>query len=121
MNTVMQSGNNNEDTFTKKVVYAIYFMYLASIVLPMLPILGVIFAYIFENDAKGILKSHFQLQIRSFWLAILYFSISAALILVLIGIPLLFICYIWWIIRNVKGLKSLVREEPVAKPKTWLF
>lgn len=111
----------SEDTLTHKITYAIYFMYLSSIVLPMLPILGVIFAYIFENDARDYLKSHYQLQIRTFWIGILYFGISAALIPVVIGIPLIPVCIIWWIIRNVKGLKSLLRNEPISNPKTWLF
>lgn len=115
---------DHEDSLTKKVAYTIYCLYLLSVILPILPILpiiGVIFAYIFENDAKDILKSHFQMQIRSFWLGILYFAISIVLIPVLVGIPLVFICIIWWIIRNAKGLKALIRHEAIANPKTWWF
>lgn len=111
----------NEDSLTQKITYAVYFMYLCSIVLPMLPILGVIFAYVFENDARDTLKSHYQYLIRSFWMAVLYFGLSAALVPFIIGIPLLTICVIWWIIRNVKGLKALLRDEPISNPKTWLF
>ena len=46
----------------------------------------------------------------------MYSGISAALIPLLIGIPLVALCFIWWLhIRNVRGLKSLLREEPVAE------
>lgn len=110
-----------EDSLTRKASYAIYFMYLGSIIIPTLPILGIIFAYIFENDARDFLKSHYQFQIRSFWISILYFGFSAILIPFMIGIPLMALCVIWWMIRNIKGLKSLLRDEPVSNPKTWLF
>jgi uncharacterized membrane protein len=124
MNNITPLNTDREDALTKKIAYAVYVMYLVCVILPVLPILpiiGVVFAYIFENDAKDILKSHFQLQIRSFWIGILYFGISIVLIPVIIGIPMVGICIIWWVIRNVKGLKSLVRNEAIAKPKTWLF
>ena len=111
----------NEDITTRKVAYAVYTMYLAGIVLPMLPILGVIFAYIFENDARDILPSHYQQLIRTFWIGLLYFGLSALFIPILIGFPLLTLSFIWWIIRNVKGVKSLLRNEPISNPRTWLF
>lgn len=110
-----------EDASTTKITYAIYILYLASFVIPILPILAVILAYIFENDAKTYLKSHYQYLIRSFWLGLLYFFIAGFSIIVAIGIILMPLCVIWWIIRIVKGLKSLIHEEAISNPKTWLF
>ncbi len=110
-----------DDKTTKSVAYAIYLMYLFSILLPILPIVGVIFAYVFENDAKVVLKSHYQYLIRTFWIGLLYFAISGILVTVFIGMVLVPICVIWWLIRLAKGLKSLLREQPIANPKTWLF
>lgn len=109
-----------EDLATTKAAYIIYILYMI-ICIPVLPILGVIFAYIFENDAKSILKSHYIYFIRSFWIGLLYFSISALSVILIIGIVLLPLCIIWWLIRTVKGLKSLMRNEPIANPKTWTF
>jgi uncharacterized membrane protein len=109
-----------EDEATIKATYVIYILYML-ICVPALPLLGIIFAYIFENDAKSILKSHYTYLIRSFWIGLLYFSISASLVLLLIGFALLPICIIWWLIRLVKGLKSLMRNEPISNPKTWIF
>ena len=110
-----------EDNATKKVAYGIYICYLASLMVPVLPIIGVIFAYIFENDAKAILKSHYQYLIRSFWIGLLYFTLAGASIMIVVGIILLPLCVIWWLIRLVKGIKSLARNEPIADPKTWWF
>ena len=89
--------------------------------MPVLPIVAVIFAYIFENDAKNILKSHYQYFIRSFWIGMLYFGIAGLSVMVVIGILLVPLCIIWWIIRMTKGLKYLLRDEPVQYAKTWLF
>ncbi len=117
-NTVI---NQVEDPATKKVAYIIYILYLCSLIMPVLPIVAVIFAYIFENDAKETLKSHYQYFIRSFWIGMLYFSIAGLLVMVAIGIILIPLCIIWWIIRMVKGLKSLLRNEPILHPKSWVF
>ena len=38
-----------------------------------------------------------------------------------IGVLLIPLCMIWWLIRAAKGLKSLMRREPIAHPETWLF
>jgi uncharacterized membrane protein len=113
--------NNAEDPAAKKVAYIIYILYLCSLVMPILPIVAVIFAYIFENDAKNILKSHYQYFIRSFWIGMLYFSIAGILVMIAIGILLIPLCVIWWIVRMAKGLKSLLRDEAIVNPKTWIF
>ncbi len=120
-NTISAQTPPDEDPAAKKVAYGIYLLYLSSIVLPMLIIVGIIFAYIFENDAKSILKSHYQYTIRSFWMGIIYFGLSTALISVAVGFVLVPLCVIWWVIRMGRGLKSLLKNEPIANPKTWLF
>lgn len=109
-----------EDLATTRAAFIIYILYMV-ICIPILPVIGVIFAYIFENDAKSILKSHYIYLIRSFWIGLLYFCISALSILLVIGIVLLPLCIIWWLIRMVKGLKSLMRNEAITNPKTWTF
>ena len=114
------SIESTEDSATTKVAYAIYILYMA-ICIPALPVLGILFAYIFENDTRLILKSHYNFLIRTFWIRLLYFSIASLLVLLVIGILLLPLCVIWWFIRLVKGLKSLIRNEPIPNPKTWLF
>lgn len=119
MNTLLQT--NNEDPSTRKVAFAIYIIYLVSFILPILPIVGVVFAYIFENDAKDYLKSHYQYLIRSFWIALLYFSIAGLSMLIVIGVVLIPICMLWWLVRLAKGLKSLLRQQPIESPKTWVF
>ncbi len=113
--------DDQEDPTTHKMAYTIYVLYLATIILPILPVIGVILGYIFENDAKDYLKSHYQYIIRSFWIGILYSLIAGVSIIVAIGFVLLPLCLVWWLIRAAKGLKSLMRKEPITNPETWLF
>ncbi len=120
-NEIIINNTPPEDNAAKTVAYGIYILYLAAIVLPILPIIGIIFAYIFENDAKSLLKSHYQFLIRSFWISILYFGIASLLVIFVIGFVLLPLCFIWWIIRMARGIKSLLRHEPIADPKSLLF
>jgi len=115
------SNTDQEDPATRKMAYTIYVLYLATIVLPILPIIGVIFGYIFENDAKSYLKSHYHYIIRSFWIGILYSLIAGVSRIVVVGIVLIPLCLIWWLIRAAKGLKSLMRNQPISNPETWFF
>ena len=110
-----------DDSATVKITYAIYFLYLASLMIPVLPILAVVLAYIFENDGRTFLKSHYQYLIRSFWIGLLYFFIAGISFIFIIGMILTPLCVIWWIIRIVKGLKSLIHKEPIRNPKAWIF
>lgn len=110
----------SDDMAATKVAYVIYISYFLFCI-PALPVIGVIFAYIFENDAKQYLKSHYQYLIRSFWIGLLYSVIAFALVILVIGIFLMPLLLIWWLIRMVKGMKSLMRNEPVINPTTWLF
>jgi uncharacterized membrane protein len=78
-------------------------------------------AYVFKNDAKTILKPHYQYLIRSFWIGILYTVVSLALCPFGIGIALLILSSIWWIIRMARGLKSLLYNKAIVNPTSWIF
>jgi len=118
MNTYIQIP---EDSSARKVAFAIYILNLISFVLPILMIVSVVFAYIFENDTKDYLKSHYHYLVRSFWIGLLYFSIAGLSLLIVIGVVLIPVCMLWWLIRMAKGLKALLRNEPIPNPNTWLF
>lgn len=117
----LNNDSNVEDSATVKVTFGIYIVNLLGIMLPMLPLAGIIFAYIFRRDAHAYLTSHFLYLIRSFWMLLLYVTISCLLTPILVGLILLPCCYIWWIIRMGIGIKSLMRQQAVSDPNTWLF
>jgi len=100
---------------------AIYILYLVNFVLPFAGLVGVIMAYINKGDAADFLKSHYQFQIRTFWIGLLYVIIGALLTMVLIGWLVLLFYVIWLIVRCVKGFKYLGKQEPMPEPTSWLF
>jgi uncharacterized membrane protein len=111
----------NDLTLSRKIVISIYILYLAAALMPPLAIIAVIVAYIFEGDATDFLVSHYLYLIRTFWIGLLFFGISALLFPVLIGILFWLLSAIWWLIRVAKGLKATLQFKPIIRPKTWKF
>jgi uncharacterized membrane protein len=85
-------------------------------------IVAVIMNYARRSATHGTwLESHFRWQIRTFWFAVLWSFVIAAvsipLVLILIGIPILFIGYyalaIWIIYRVARGWLALRDKRPM--------
>jgi uncharacterized membrane protein len=111
----------NNTSLPRKIAIVIYILYLAAILMPPLAIVGIVFAYIFENDATDMLVSHYTYLIRTFWIGLLFFAISGVLIPVVIGILLMLLSTLWWLIRVVKGLKDVLQFKEVRRPRGWTF
>ena len=95
--------------------------YLAWItcILGMWPV-GLIIAYIDRGKVPPWLASHYRYLIRSCWIGLLYVVIGILLTLIVIGAFLLVLAGAWFLIRCVKGLVYVYRDEPIDKPGTWL-
>jgi uncharacterized membrane protein len=78
-----------------------------------------VLAYIHRDAAPDWLKSHYTLQIRTFWIGLVYFMIACVLIVILIGIPLLFAVWVWFIVRCALGLSRLFKNEAYPTPESW--
>ena len=98
----------------------IYVLFLANLLIPFTALVGVIMAYINKGD-NNFLDTHYQFQIRTFWIGLLYAIIGALLTLVVIGWLVLLFYVIWLIIRCVKGFKYLGKQEPMPNPTSWMF
>lgn len=98
-----------------------YALLLAAPLLLVSALIGVIIAYVYRDDAPEWLQSHFQLQIRSFWISFLFFFIGLMLLWVFIGKLILLITLIWYLVRLIKGLKYLNRRAPYPNPAGWGF
>lgn len=86
-------------------------------------ILAVIINYATRSDTRGTwLESHFRWQIRTFWLALLYSAIiaaiSALLAIVLVGFAIwivgFFLLGIWAAVRIGRGWLRLKDRQPIA-------
>ena len=101
------------------IATVIYVLYLLALISGITALVGVVMAYMYRDDSPDWLRVHYEFQIRTFWIGLLYFIISGILSLVLIGFVLMFVVAVWWIIRCVKGLRHLDKREAYPDYLTW--
>lgn len=106
---------------TEGTAKIIYILYLAGIVFGVTGIIGVIMAYINKDEAPEWLKSHYQFQIRTFWIGALYLLAGVLLTFIVIGFLVILFWVVWLIIRCVKGMKSLDLQQAPPNPTGWMF
>lgn len=99
----------------------IYVLYLAAFVVGITGIVGVVLAYMGRDKTSGWLRTHYDWAIRTFWIGMLYSVISAVLVVVLIGLPMLLAVAIFVIVRVVIGWQKLAKGEPITNPQSWLI
>lgn len=99
----------------------IYIFYLVGIVFGVMGIVGVVMAYVNKDDAPHWLRAHYQFQIRTFWIGLLYIVVGVILSFVLIGYLIILFWVVWLIIRCAKGLKALEKQEAPANVTGWFF
>ncbi len=110
-----------ERTATTDMAKIIYVLYLVGLITGLTTIVGVVMAYIYRDEAPDWLKTHYEFQIKTFWIMILYAIVCTILTFVLIGALLFIVLAIWWIIRCVKGLKFLDQRAAYPNPDGWGF
>jgi uncharacterized membrane protein len=110
-----------ESPANTNIATIIYVLYLLALVSGITAIVGVVMAYMYKDDAPEWLRTHYELQIRTFWLALLYGVIAGILCTILIGFLLLFVLAVWWIIRCVKGLRYVDQRAPYPDYRSWGF
>ncbi|OUR64305.1 hypothetical protein A9Q79_07655 [Methylophaga sp. 42_25_T18] len=99
----------------------IYILYLVGMVMPILTVIGLVMAYVNRESTDDWLNSHFQFQIRTFWLGLLFSMISGLLTIIFIGYFFLLVTALWFIIRCVKGLKYLDQQQAHPNAVTWMI
>jgi len=112
---------NQDDGAKAQNAKLIYILYLVGIVVGVTGLVGVIMAYINKDEAPEWLKSHYQFQIRTFWIGLLYFVVGIILTVFIIGIFILLFWCVWLIIRCVKAMKALDAQQPHPDPTNWMF
>jgi uncharacterized membrane protein len=107
----------------EQLVLIVYLLYFAAYIFGITALIGVIIAHIRFPDATLLLKSHYQFQIRTFWIGLLYVVVGAVLVtfVPVIGVAILIWWLIWSLVRNVKGLLALNDHKPIRDPASWMF
>jgi uncharacterized membrane protein len=99
----------------------VYILYLVAFLTGITALVGAIIAYLQRDTTDRVSQSHFQFQIRTFWIGILYFFVGFLTLHIGIGALILLWWIIWTAVRCVKGLLALNMGEPIRNPNSWLF
>jgi len=103
------------------VALIVYVLYCAGYFTAIPALIGVIIAHAKVDDSDPVLSSHYQFQIRTFWVGLLYLVIGTLLCIIVIGIPILIWWFFWSLIRIIKGIVRINEHKPIASPTSWLF
>ena len=103
------------------LAFAVYVLYLLGYITGITAIIGVVIAYIQAESANAPVKSHYTFQIRTFVIGLIYFLVGLVLLHLAIGALIILWALVWSLVRNVKGLLALNRNDPIANPELWMF
>jgi uncharacterized membrane protein len=115
------SGTERPIVSDSGLAVIVYVLYCLGYFTGISALIGVIIAHAKVDDTDPVLRSHYQFQIRTFWIGLLYLAIGFLLSIVLIGIPILIWWFVWSLIRIVKGFIRINEHKPIADPTSWLF
>ncbi|MBV9330318.1 MAG: hypothetical protein JOZ55_02070 [Alphaproteobacteria bacterium] len=112
----VQPGNpatTGDERATVLLVYVLYFCALLSCGLA--GIAGVIIAYIKRGDANiPLWESHFDGQITTFWTWCAIALAGIVTLPVLIGVPILFFAFVYFLYRTIKGFLRALEYRTYA-------
>lgn len=100
---------------------AVYILYFIGYFTGITALIGVIIAHLQAPVAESTIKTHYIFQIRTFWIGIFYLVVGIVSIYFVVGGFVLLWGVVWSLIRNIKGLLALNRNQPIANPESWLF
>ncbi len=104
------------------LAFAVYVLYcIAYVTGGLSSVIGVIIAHAKVGDAEPMLKTHYQWQIRTFWIGLLYLVAGTILCFIVIGIFVLMWWFVWSLVRIVKGILALNDRKPIGHPTSWMF
>jgi uncharacterized membrane protein len=103
------------------LAFVVYILYLVGYFTGITAIIGVIIAHLQAPSASSEIKSHYTFQIRTFWIGLLYLVGGFILLYVVFGGVILLWWFVWSLMRNIKGILALNRNEPIANADSWMF
>lgn len=103
------------------LVLTVYVLYLVGFLTGITVLVGLVIAYLQRDRTDQVSQSHFQFQITTFWVGLLYFFVGLLTLHFAVGALILLWWVIWTVIRCVKGLLALNMGEAVRYPNSWWF
>jgi uncharacterized membrane protein len=125
-----EPGSNNADRAVAPkqpfisnygLVLTVYILYLVGFLTGISVVIGVIIAYLLRDETDVICRSHFQFQITTFWIGLLFVFVGLLTIHFVIGGFIIIWWIIWTLTRCVKGLLFLNKGSAIPDPNSWWF
>lgn len=99
----------------RTLVVVSYVLHLIGAVAGLTSIIGLVINYLKRDRYDDLFDSHHAWMIRSFWWALLWVVVGVVTIIFLIGWVILFLTWVWYIYRHVRGLIALLNGEPMPR------
>ncbi len=99
----------------RTLVLVSYVLHLVGAVAGLTSIVGLIINYVKRRGYDDVFDSHHAWMISSFWWALLWVVIGCITIFILIGWAILFVVWVWYIYRHVRGLIAFLNGEPMPR------
>jgi uncharacterized membrane protein len=90
-----------------------YVLHLVGAVAGVTSLIGLIVNYVKRSSYDGFFDTHHAWMIRSFWWALLWSVVGIVTLVLLVGWAILFIVWVWYIYRHVRGLIALLDGRPM--------
>ena len=100
----------------QKNLFLIYILYLSGIILPILPIIGAVFAFAHQNEKNNFLKTHYVFAFRTFVFGMVCAFIAMVTTIIFIGPVLYIMIFVWFIIRSIYAVQYLLSNTPHPNP-----
>lgn len=110
------------DGFDMNKATIISLLYIASFVVGITGLIGVVLAFVWKDEVAGTWEeSHLQFHIMTFVVGLIVSVVGVILSFILIGIPILLALAVWILVRTVLALLKAQKHEAIADPKTLMF
>jgi uncharacterized membrane protein len=97
-------------------------LFLATYLLGITAIIGVVLAYVWRGEANEPWEAtHYQYLITTFWVGLAGMILSVILMVVLVGFLLIFAVGAWVLVRVILSLIAAQKRQPMPNPGTLLF
>ncbi len=103
----------------KKNLILVYALYLIGMIVPILPIVGAVFAYANQVSQNNFLKTHYIFAVRTFLFGIIGFIISLFTMIIFIGPFIYLVVLVWFVVRSIIALQYVIQDAPHPNPTTF--
>lgn len=94
-------------------VIVAYVLHLLGAVLGLPSIAGLVINYVTRADALPELQTHHGWMIRTFWWSLFWTVIAVITWVLLVGMLIAFLVWVWWLYRHIRGLIRLADGLPM--------